>query len=222
MLRRRGQPIVSAIPMWGSRNSSRAIVYVDGFNLYHGMKDAFSHRYLWLDLHALGTSMMLEGQQLQVVRYFTAPSRNDPAGGARQADYLEALSSCHGIEIHLGRSRRSACAAALVARLGSATRRTKPASPSRPTSCATPLAGPWTRRSWCQAIATCCRHCAPLKDMQPTMAVVAPFRRGGPVQSSSASLRPASRSAAPSCGTLSFPRLSRVRSARCNAPAHWR
>jgi uncharacterized LabA/DUF88 family protein len=60
------------------------------------------------------------------------------------------------------------------------------------------------------------------KDMQPTMAVVAPFRRGGPVQSSSASLRPASRSAAPSCGTLSFPRLSRVRSARCNAPAHWR
>ncbi|MCO5294727.1 MAG: hypothetical protein M9882_07470 [Homoserinimonas sp.] len=30
--------------------NERLIVYVDGFNLYHGMHQRFQRRYLWLDV----------------------------------------------------------------------------------------------------------------------------------------------------------------------------
>ena len=26
------------------------IAYIDGFNLYHGLRDRYQHRYLWLDV----------------------------------------------------------------------------------------------------------------------------------------------------------------------------
>jgi len=29
------------------------IAYVDGFNLYHGLRAKYQHRYLWLDLERL-------------------------------------------------------------------------------------------------------------------------------------------------------------------------
>ncbi|GAB7006462.1 hypothetical protein JCM18899A_39350 [Nocardioides sp. AN3] len=35
---------------------SSLIVYVDGFNLYHGLKDQFGRRMLWLDLVELARS----------------------------------------------------------------------------------------------------------------------------------------------------------------------
>ncbi len=89
--------------MPNTRGNSRAIVYVDGFNLYHGIRQAYGRRYLWLDLRALAVALMRQDQRLQVVRYFTAPQRNNPAGGTRQADYLEALSSQKEVEVHLGR-----------------------------------------------------------------------------------------------------------------------
>ena len=31
----------------------RVAAYIDGFNLYYGMKDAFGRKYLWLDVEAL-------------------------------------------------------------------------------------------------------------------------------------------------------------------------
>ena len=61
------------------------IAYIDGFNLYWGLRDAYQHRYLWLDLEKLTLSMLRPGQRLMVVRYFTARTRDDPAGGARQS-----------------------------------------------------------------------------------------------------------------------------------------
>lgn len=36
---------------------SELIVYVDGFNLYHGMKAKFGRRLLWLDLVTLSTRL---------------------------------------------------------------------------------------------------------------------------------------------------------------------
>lgn len=86
-----------------SPRTNRAIVYVDGFNLFYGVRAAYGRRYLWLDLEALARSMLNPGQHLVLVRYFTAHVRNDPAGGSRQADYLEALTSSPLVEITLGR-----------------------------------------------------------------------------------------------------------------------
>lgn len=70
---------------------SRVAVYVDGFNVYFGLRAKYNRKYLWLDLQALAASLLRRGQTLQHVRYFTARVRNDPEGEQRQSDYLDAL-----------------------------------------------------------------------------------------------------------------------------------
>jgi uncharacterized LabA/DUF88 family protein len=70
---------------------ARVGVYVDGFNLYFGLREKYDRRYLWLDLQALAASLLRPGQTLEYARYFTARVRNDPKGEQRQSDYLDAL-----------------------------------------------------------------------------------------------------------------------------------
>lgn len=69
----------------------RVAVYVDGFNLYFGLRKKYGRKYLWLDLQALAASLLRPGQALTQVRYFTARVRNDADGQQRQSDYLDAL-----------------------------------------------------------------------------------------------------------------------------------
>lgn len=61
-------------------------VYVDGFNLYHGLHQATARRHLWLDLGALAQSLRPQSV-LTKVMYFTAPVLNDAAGLSNQQDY---------------------------------------------------------------------------------------------------------------------------------------
>jgi uncharacterized LabA/DUF88 family protein len=70
----------------------RVAAYVDGFNLYNGLKAKHGKRYVWLDLPALATSLLLPSQELVAVRYFTARVHR-PASTARQAVYLDALAA---------------------------------------------------------------------------------------------------------------------------------
>ena len=72
---------------------SRVIAYVDGFNLYYGLKAKHGRKYLWLDLQGLAVSMLRPGDTLASVKYFTARVRNDPNGEQRQSVYLDALAS---------------------------------------------------------------------------------------------------------------------------------
>jgi uncharacterized LabA/DUF88 family protein len=72
----------------------RVVAYVDGFNLYFGLKAEHGRRYLWLDLQALVEGLLLPNQELREVQYFTARVRDDPYGERRQAAYLDAL-ACH-------------------------------------------------------------------------------------------------------------------------------
>lgn len=69
----------------------RTKVYIDGFNLYHGVRQKHGRRYLWLDLEALARSILLPHQQLVEVQYFTARVRGQPASAQRQSTYLDAL-----------------------------------------------------------------------------------------------------------------------------------
>ena len=69
---------------------SSLIVYVDGFNLYHGLKDQFGRRMLWLDLFALSSRLRPRSSVVQV-RYFTAPVLDDPLAASRQGQYQHAL-----------------------------------------------------------------------------------------------------------------------------------
>jgi uncharacterized LabA/DUF88 family protein len=69
----------------------RVRVYIDGFNLYYGMRSAYGRQYLWLDLEALSRQQIRSGQHLERVRYFTAKVRNDLLSEQRQDLYLQAL-----------------------------------------------------------------------------------------------------------------------------------
>lgn len=80
----------------------RVNMYVDGFNLYHGMHSKFERRYLWLDLRALATKLLKDGQMLAEVHYFTARMRGGGDSAARQAEYLGALRAT-GVNVVEGR-----------------------------------------------------------------------------------------------------------------------
>jgi uncharacterized LabA/DUF88 family protein len=84
---------------------SRAVAYVDGFNLSFGLKAAGLKRYYWLDLVALASHMLQPGQTLAHIHYFTA--RIKAVGRAapdaqRQADYLDALATLPNLTCHEG------------------------------------------------------------------------------------------------------------------------
>jgi uncharacterized LabA/DUF88 family protein len=70
--------------------SERLAVYVDGFNLYHGLHDKWRCRYLWLDLVALGRAIRPRSNLVKV-KYFTAPVLNAPDAASRQSAYQAAL-----------------------------------------------------------------------------------------------------------------------------------
>jgi uncharacterized LabA/DUF88 family protein len=81
----------------------RVVAYVDGFNLYHGLKAKHGRRYLWLDLEALATSLLKPDQRLEAIKYFTASVRDDLPALARQSTYLGALGAHAGVQIIVGR-----------------------------------------------------------------------------------------------------------------------
>lgn len=82
----------------------RLIVYVDGFNLYHGLHDQAGCRWLWLDLVALAERLRPRSD-VRLVRYYTAPVLGSPSAQHRQQEYLDALEAhCRAsIDIQLGR-----------------------------------------------------------------------------------------------------------------------
>lgn len=75
----------------------RVIVYIDGYNLYHGLREKEWKRLYWLDLWSLGEQLLKSGQVLQGVRYFTTRIDGPDDSRRRQEIYLEAIA--------VGRSR---------------------------------------------------------------------------------------------------------------------
>ena len=69
----------------------RVIVYIDGFNLYFGMKSAGYDKSKWLDLHLLACNLLKDYQQLIEVKYFTSRVSNNPEKQKRQLTFIEAL-----------------------------------------------------------------------------------------------------------------------------------
>ncbi|MGO9658731.1 MAG: NYN domain-containing protein [Acidimicrobiales bacterium] len=90
---------------------TQVLAYVDGFNLYHGLKARHGRRYLWLDLEGLVRRLLKPGQVLAGITYFTASVRNDPAALARQNAYLSALRAMTSVEVVRGRfqHKRATC-----------------------------------------------------------------------------------------------------------------
>jgi uncharacterized LabA/DUF88 family protein len=84
---------------------SNVALYVDGFNLYFGLRSKKWRKYYWLDLVALGNRLLKPGQTLVAAHYFTSRIRtdgNNAADVARQSDYLDALAARGALRIHFG------------------------------------------------------------------------------------------------------------------------
>jgi uncharacterized LabA/DUF88 family protein len=81
------------------------IAYVDGFNLYFGMKSRGWKRLYWLNLERLAASFLRSDQDLVAVKYFTARISGPPDKKSRQDAYLEALRTVPGLSIYEGHYR---------------------------------------------------------------------------------------------------------------------
>lgn len=88
--------------MDNTNNPERVIAYIDGFNLYFGMKQSFGERTLWLDLQKLVLSLLKPNQQLIKTKYFTSRVRNNSDKEKRQKTYIEALETLSDFEITYG------------------------------------------------------------------------------------------------------------------------
>jgi hypothetical protein len=82
--------------------SEKVILYVDGFNLYFGLKSAGWARYLWLDLNQMGKSLLKRNQILVRVKYFTSRIRTPHDKAVRQNTFLEALETLPDLDIFYG------------------------------------------------------------------------------------------------------------------------
>lgn len=84
---------------------NRVITYIDGFNLYFGLRSKGWRRYYWLNLHQLSLALLKPGQQLDAVHYFTARIRangHNVDDMHRQALYIEALQTLPDTTLHFG------------------------------------------------------------------------------------------------------------------------
>lgn len=94
--------------------ANRVIAYIDGFNLYHGLRDAGYRQYYWLDMTALARNLLKTGQQLDFTKYFTAriagpkPADSPPKRQRlsdkrlRQTRYLDTLATLSDCQIYEG------------------------------------------------------------------------------------------------------------------------
>lgn len=97
-----------------NQHLSRVIAYIDGFNLYHGLRAANWRSSYWLDMTSLARNLLKPDQTLIYTKYFTAriagPKPADsPAKArrlkekrARQTAYLDALSTLPDHQIYEG------------------------------------------------------------------------------------------------------------------------
>ncbi|MCI0532138.1 MAG: NYN domain-containing protein [candidate division Zixibacteria bacterium] len=81
----------------------RVITYIDGFNLYYGLKSKNFRRYYWLNLQALAKNLLKPHQKLMACKYFTARISGPPAKAKRQTTYIEALETLGMVEIFYGK-----------------------------------------------------------------------------------------------------------------------
>lgn len=81
----------------------RVIAYIDGFNLYFGLRAEGWKKYYWLNVQALVQSILGPQQQLDHTKYFTARISGPPEKVKRQTTYLEALETLADFRILYGR-----------------------------------------------------------------------------------------------------------------------
>lgn len=83
----------------------RVIAYIDGFNLYFGLRDAQLRHCYWLDIPKLVRRYLPPDHELIETKYFTSHVTGDPDKAQRQHQYLEALFALPGVQPYFGQYR---------------------------------------------------------------------------------------------------------------------
>jgi len=83
--------------------SYRVMAFIDGFNLYHSLKNNPNyHKYKWLDLNGLVKQFLSRDENLIETHYFTAYAHWKKQAMARHRNYIRVL-EYFGVHITLGR-----------------------------------------------------------------------------------------------------------------------
>jgi len=80
----------------------RVLGFVDGFNLYFGLKQAGYDTLLWLDVSRLVGNLCKPHQECMGVRYFTARLNGPGPKHERQKTLLEAYETLKDCSVHFG------------------------------------------------------------------------------------------------------------------------
>jgi hypothetical protein len=85
----------------------KTIVYIDGFNLYFGLRACYGHRFMWLDLQKLAASLLQSHQSLVETKYFTSRITGPIDKSSRQSVFIDALGTLRDFQIFYGRYQRN-------------------------------------------------------------------------------------------------------------------
>lgn len=87
----------------------RVIFYIDGLNLYNGLKKAKLRNCYWLNLEKLTNNLIIPGQRVEEIKYFTSmvSTSFDQQKFYRQQSYVKALKTIQNLKLFLGRHQRS-------------------------------------------------------------------------------------------------------------------
>ncbi|MDD5466872.1 MAG: NYN domain-containing protein [Anaerolineales bacterium] len=80
----------------------RVIAYIDGYNLYYGLRERKLKRFYWLNLQKLAQQYLKPGQSLVSTKYFTTVVKQPDDKRRRQARFLDALGTLPNFHIFYG------------------------------------------------------------------------------------------------------------------------
>ena len=93
----------SGLSQGSNVKTERVITYIDGYNLYYGLRSANWRKYYWLNLVLLSKDLLRPYQNLIEVKYFTARLKAPADRRKRQQTYLEALESLPNLKLFFGK-----------------------------------------------------------------------------------------------------------------------
>ncbi|MBF8283199.1 MAG: hypothetical protein HW378_2114, partial [Anaerolineales bacterium] len=80
----------------------RVTAYVDGYNLYYGLREKQWKWFYWLNIQAMVRRLLKPDQTLVTTKYFTTIVKQPEDKRKRQAVFLEALQTLNDFRIYYG------------------------------------------------------------------------------------------------------------------------
>ncbi len=101
------RPRVACAPGFLFFKMKKIIFFIDGFNLYHAIKDIKRNEYKWLDLDKLARSFIKKDEAIVDVYYFTALAHWNPDKVKKHRVYIKALETVNVKTVYGQFKRRS-------------------------------------------------------------------------------------------------------------------